>query len=207
MDKKEIKTFNLITLGDSGVGKTSIINRYVNKTFDDNISSTLGMNFSFKEINFNNKDKIILKLIDTAGQEKYRALTKSYFKNVDAVLFVFSLNDKDTFEIIKYWMELFKTNNNRNDEDVPKYLVGNKNDLEIKDVEQSLIDEFVRENKIPYISTSAKKNNNIDELFEEIGQKLYIDFLKKGNKGQNAINIKIIKNDTKKKCCFAKTDI
>ena len=205
MDKKQIKTFNVITLGDSGVGKTSIINSYVKNEFDNNISSTIGMNFSYKEIKFNNKDKIILKLVDTAGQEKYRALTKSYFKNVDAVLFVFSLDDKETLETIKYWMELFKTNSNKNDEDVPKYLVGNKNDLET-DVKQTLIDDFVRENKIPYLSTSAKIKNNIDELFGEIGTKLYIDFVKKGNKGQKAINIKIIKNVPKKKCCFGKAD-
>jgi small GTP-binding protein len=205
MEKKEVKTFNLITLGDSSVGKTSIINRYVKNQFNDNISSTLGMNFSYKEIKFNNRGKIILKLVDTAGQEKYRALTKSYFKNVDVVLFVFNLNAKETFDTIKDWMDLFKNNSNRKDEDVPKYLVGNKNDLKII-VDQNLIDKFARENGIPYISTSAKTKNNIDELFEEIGEKLYIDFLKKGNKGQNAINIKIIKKEHKNKCCFGKPD-
>jgi len=201
MDKKEVKIFNIITLGDSGVGKTSIINRYVKNKFDDNISSSLGMNFSLKELNFNNKEKIILKLVDTAGQEKYRALAKSYFRNAQEVLYVFSMNDKETFDTIKYWMELFKDNNNR--EDIPKYLVGTKNDLEIK-VEQSLIDEFVKENKIPFISTSSKENNNIDELFEEIGKKLYIDYLKKGDKGQNNFEIKVIKKKQKNNCCFAK---
>ena len=204
MDKKEVKIFNIITLGDSGVGKTSIINRYVKNKFDENISSSLGMNFSLKELNFNNKEKIILKLVDTAGQEKYRALAKSYFRNVQEVLYVFSMNDKETFDTIKYWMELFKDNNNR--EDIPKYLVGTKNDLEIK-VEQSLIDEFVKENKIPFMSTSSKKNNNIDELFEEIGKKLYIDYLKKGDKGQNNFEIKVIKKKQKNNCCLAKPEI
>ena len=162
------------------------------------------MNFAYKEILFNNNDKIILKLVDTAGQEKYRSLTRSYFKNVDAVLFVFSMDDKDTFDVINYWMDSFKDNNGR--EDVPKYLVGNKNDLE-KKVEQSLIDEFSKENKLPFISTSAKTNNNIDKLFEEIGIKLYIDYLKQGNKKQTNINIKIIKKVPKKNCCFFNPDI
>ena len=192
MDKKkeEVKTFNIITLGDSGVWKTSIINRYVNNKFDNNNSSTIGIKFSYKEIKLNNKDKIILKLklVDTAGQEKYRALTKSYFKNVDVVLFVFSMNDKETFDTIKDWMVLF--NNNNSKEDIPKYLVGNKSDLEIN-VGQSLIDEFAKENKLPYMSTSAKDNKNIDELFEEIGKKLYFDHLKKGDKGQTNLQIKI----------------
>jgi len=204
MEKKgNSKTFNIITLGDSGVGKTSIITRYVKNVFDNNISSTLGMNFDYKEIHFNNKDKIILKLVDTAGQEKYRSLAKNYFKNVDAVLFVFSLDDKDTFDVIKFWMDSFKDNNNR--EDVPKYLVGNKNDLNQK-VEQSLIDEFTLENKIPFMSTSAKTKNNIEELFEEIGIKLYNDYLKNGNKGQTNIKIKIIKKKPRK-CCLTSADI
>ena len=195
MNKKneEVKTFNIITLGDSGVGKTSIINRYIKNQFYENNVSTLGMNFAYKEIKFNNKGKIILKLMDTAGQEKYKALTKSYFKNVDVVLFVFSMDDKDTFDRIKDWMELFKSNNNKKDEDILKYLIGNKNDLEIN-VDQSLIDEFVQENKISFMSKSAKAKNNINELFEEIGKKLYTDYLNKGNKGNkehNVTNIKI----------------
>jgi len=202
MDKKkeEVKTFNIITLGDSGVGKTSIINRYAKNQFDDNISSTLGMNFAYKEIKFNNKDKILLKLVDTAGQEKYRALTKSYFKNVDTVLFVFSLDDKDTFDTIKDWMELFKSNNAKEGE-IPKYLVGNKNDLE-KKFEQSLIDEFAKENNIPYISTSAKDNNNIDELFKEIGKKLNFDYQQKGDIGQTNLEVKIIRKKKKNICCI-----
>ena len=95
------------------------LNRCVKKKFDNNNSSTLGINYSFKEIKFNNNDKIKLKLVDTAGQEKYKSLTKSYFKNVDVVLFVFNMNEKETFDNIKDWMELF--NNNNSKEDIPKY--------------------------------------------------------------------------------------
>ena len=203
MDKKEVKIFNIITLGDSGVGKTSIINRYVKNKFDENISSSLGMNFSLKELNFNNKEKIILKLVDTAGQEKYRALAKSYFRNVQEVLYVFSMNDKETFDTIKYWMELFKDNNNR--EDIPKYLVGTKNDLEIK-VEQSLIDEFVKEKDMQFISTSAKANTCIDKLFEDIGKKLFIDYISKGEKKQININISF-KAQKKSGCCLNRIDL
>ena len=203
MDKKEIKCFYIITLGNSGVGKTSIINRYIKNEFEENKEATLGIKYSYKEIKFNNKDKIILKLMDTAGQERFKALTKSYFKNVDAVLFVFSMDDKDSFETIKDWMELFKNNNSK--EDIPKYLVGNKSDLNMN-VEQYLIDEFIKENNIPYMSTSAKENKNIDELFEEIGNKLYIDFQKNGNKDQNRINIRIRKKK-KKGCCITKPEV
>jgi len=162
MDKKEVKTFSIITLGDSGVGKTSIINRYINNKFDENNSSTVGINYSNKEMEFNNKDKIILRLMDTAGQEKYRAITKSYYRNANAVLFVFSLNDKDSFDKINEWMAYFKNNNSKG-EHIPKYLVGTKNDLE-KCVEDNSINIFAKENNLSFMSTSAKNNNNIDEL-------------------------------------------
>ena len=204
MNKKEIKSFNIITLGDSGVGKTSIINRYIKNEFDENNEATLGIKYSYKEIKFNNKDKIILKLVDTAGQERFRSLAKSFFKNVDAVLFVFSMDDKDSFDTIKDWMELFKDNNSK--EDIPKYLVGNKNDIEIN-VEQNLIDEFVKENNIPYMSISAKTKNNIDELFEDIGKKLYFNYQKKGNNGDTSIAIKIIRKKKRNKCCTNSPDL
>ena len=122
MAKKEIKIFPIITLGESGVGKTSIINRFTKDYFDENNVSTIGVNFSKKELAINENEKIILKLIDTCGQEKYRSLTRSYFKNTDVVLFVFRLDDKDTFDTIKDWMELFKSNNNKEGE-ILKYLV------------------------------------------------------------------------------------
>ena len=200
MYKKDIKTFTIALLGDSGVGKDTIINIYNDKQFDDNIASTLGMRFSYKEMIVNKKDKIILKLVDTVGQEKYRSLAKSYFKNIDAVLFVFSMDDKDSFDTIKDWMELFKSNNAKEGE-IPKYLVGNKNDLE-KKFEQSLIDEFAKENNIPYISTSAKDNNNIDELFKEIGKKLNFDYQQKGDIGQTNLEVKIIRKKKKNNCCI-----
>ena len=82
-----------------------------------------------KKLYINQNQNIILKLIDTCGEEKYRSLSKSYFKNVDGVLFVFGLNDKDSFDNIKEWMKYF--NEECTIKDVPKVLVGNKYDLEM----------------------------------------------------------------------------
>ena len=78
MSKNEIM-FKVITLGDSGVGKISIIKRYANNIFYENVLSTVGVGFAFKEVELSNKKKIKLKLIDTAGQEKFKSLAKSYF--------------------------------------------------------------------------------------------------------------------------------
>ena len=203
MDKEEIKTFSIITLGECGVGKTAIIKRFVDDKFED-YESTTGVNYSYKEMLINKKDKIILRLVDTTGQEKFRALKKSYFKNADAVLFVFSLDNKDTFYTITDWMELFNNNNNR-EEFIPKFLVGTKNDLKIN-VEQNLIDKFVQKYNIPFKSTSSKENKCIDELFEEIGKKLYLDYLgnlKKGDRRQTHFHIQSKKKQISKtyRCC------
>ena len=114
MSKNELE-FRIITVGDSGVGKTSIIRRYVHSIYDDDSLSTIGVSFSYKEV-VRGKDKIKLKLVDTAGQEKFKSLTKSYFKNTDVVLFVFALDDKISFNNIKEWIELFIQNNSRDKE-------------------------------------------------------------------------------------------
>ncbi len=193
--KEEVKNFNIITLGDSGVGKTSIIKRFCENKFDDNNQSTIGINFSKKEMTANKNDKIILKLLDTCGQEKYRSLAKSYYKNAHAALFLFSMNDEESFDTINYWIESF--NNNNNEENIPKYLVGTKNDLKIN-IDKTLIDEFSKANNIPFISTSAKENKFINELFEKIGKELYLNFVKKGVGKQKRIKISYRK---KQRCC------
>ena len=91
---EELITFKIITLGESLVGKTSLLRRYLENKFDDNSLTTIGLSFSFKDIILKNGEKVQLKLLDTAGQEKYRALAKSYFKNADGVFFVYAINDE-----------------------------------------------------------------------------------------------------------------
>ena len=111
--KDKIETsFKVITIGNCGVGKTSIFQRFLYDTFDVDLLTTTGINFKCKDIILNNNKKIQLKLFDTAGQERYHSLTKSYFKNADAVLFVYAINDKKSFENIKDWVKIFMDNNN-----------------------------------------------------------------------------------------------
>ena len=166
---KDSLMFKIITLGDSGVGKTSIINRYTKDIFYDNNSSTLGINQIIKEI-YINEQKVQIKLIDTCGQEKYRSLAKAYLKNTDACFFIFALNDKDSFDNIKIWMNLFNENQNINE--IPHILLGNKSDLK-EQIEKSLIDEFANNNNIKYIKTSTKDKTNINEAVEDLCKLVY----------------------------------
>ena len=184
MDEESFKDnseeFNIITLGNPGVGKTSIIQRFVCDDFNPDQLSTLGISHSFRDLEIENKI-IKLKLIDTGGQEKYRSLSFNYFKNADVVLFVFDLNLAESFDSIQYWVDLFNENNSGNNLKL-KYLIGNKNDLEQK-VCQALIDELVNKNGLLYLSTSARTKSQIDEMFEYIAGELY-EFTKKQNKNK-----------------------
>ena len=208
MSKKQKKDFDdskkIITLGESGVGKTSIIRRYIHNIFDENNLSTIGLNFSFKEVKLKDGNTINLKLIDTAGQEKYRALAKSYFKNVDAVLFVFALNSQESFANIKNWIKLFDENHNIKT-GIPKYLIGNKSDQE-REVTDDLIEQLKNELKdYKYFETSAKSNDGIEKLFQEIGEDL--NKILSGKEGrrktsQVAIKISKYKKGKEKKNCL-----
>ena len=163
--------FKIITLGDSSVGKTSIINSFINDKFMEDFIPTFGIKFSFKILTVNKDKKMKLTVLDTGGQEKYRSLSISYFRHADVVLFVFSLNDVISFDNMQEWINTFNQNNSG--KNVKKmYLIGNKNDLD-QLVDQKLIDEFAKKNGILYISMCAKSKNKVDELFNLIAEELY----------------------------------
>ena len=199
--------YKIITLGDSSVGKTSIINRFINGEFRPDSKPTLGIKHSFKILelgHLNNKKKLKLSIIDTGGQEKYKALSISYFRYADVVLFIFNLNEPFSFENIQKWIDNFNENNNKSKKVIKKYLIGNKSDLEQK-VEQNLIDEFAKKNIMPYKATSAKTNSQINELFQMIGEELYEEIDKKSIVSVKSKSVSRILTKTQikhnKNCC------
>ena len=210
-DQEDLIIFNIITLGESGVGKTSIIKRFVYNKYNDDILSTIGISFAFKEITLKNNKKIKLKLVDTAGQERYRSLAKAYFKNAEAVLYIFSLDKKDSLEKIKEWKNLFKLYNGQ--EGIPSYLIRAKCDLEEEEDSQEKINELMKQyNFLDYKTTSAKDNTNIDELFQEIGEKCYQNINGKERKQMSHVLIsdkdrKAKEEKNQRKCELCKTDV
>ena len=203
-ENKDKYEFKIITLGDPGVGKTSIFRRFVEDNFDPNQLSTLGINLSTKILKIKNKE-LVLKLIDTGGQEKYRAIAASYFRRADVILFVFDLNNSGSFESIQYWLDFFEENNTGTNIK-NKFLIGNKNDLEQK-VDQDLIDKLTEKNNILYMSTSAKTKHQIEQLFEYIGGELckLLENNTKNNNGKKKSTGKVLSKTNmkkdKKKCC------
>ena len=154
--------FKILLLGDSGVGKSCIILRYIEDTFSVNLMNSIGVDFKLKNIEIDNK-KIKLQIWDTAGQERFRTITTSYYKGAHAIVIVFDITDKDSFEHVNVWMQ-----------DIDKFakaggmriLVGNKCDLEHqRAVTKDQGNEMALKYGIKYIETSAKDTINIEELF------------------------------------------
>ena len=172
MSKAEDIIFKVITIGDSGVGKTSILKRYVYNSYNINSLATVGVNFSFKDVVLKDGTKVQLKLIDTAGQEKYKSLAKTYYKNTEGVLFVFSFDDKKSFDNLTNWIDEFKENNGN--ENIPTLLIGNKSDVPKKEVDQESINKLLSQHKMKYIESSALNNENIDQIFDDLSERMYI---------------------------------
>jgi len=198
-DEKPV--LKIITLGDSGVGKTSIFKRYVHNNFDEDNLSTVGIGYYFKDFNLGPKIGYNLKLIDTAGQEKYMSVCKGYFRDVDGVLLIFSLDDKETFDNLNNWLDVFNETVGTND--IPKYLIGNKCDIN-NEFDTNLIEDFMKKNNIiGYKFTSSKDNHFINEIFEEIVKAINEKSNnKKPKKKKSKIKLENNNNTNKKKKKF-----
>ena len=158
----------VIMVGDSGVGKTSIIGRYLNK-FNEKEKSTIGASFSNK-ISIIDKYKISFDIWDTAGQERYRSVSSIFYKEAYLCIFVYDITEPNSFENIKnYWYKTVMENAS------PKIILGiagNKNDLYEKEkVKEKEVQKFCKEIDALYFSTSALLNSSIDDMFTKLGKK------------------------------------
>ena len=178
-------SFKIITLGNSGVGKTSIIKKFIS---DKNVMksiSTIGFGSFNKEIELKDGTKVRLNLIDTAGQENYKSISTSYIKNADGVLFIFANDDRKSFEDIIGWIQNYKDvcYNLDFSKQLPAYLIKNKIDLEDNLIDKEEIEKIKNEYNIyGYAEVSAKDGQNINEIFQNMGEMLIQIYGKKKNK-------------------------
>ena len=194
-DNDNEESIKVVLIGESGVGKTSIIAQFTKGIFNQDVMSTNGATFSTKIKDFKDEKKTLsFEIWDTAGQEKYRSLAKMFFKDAAVALLVYDITTKKSFDEIKsYWMNLVKENGPKK---VIMYIVGNKNDLiEQQQVKEEEVREYAENEKVSIWFTSAKTSNGIDELFEEIGKKyLSPDF----TNNEEIVQRKIRKNEVTK---------
>ena len=196
MDENEIdnaKDVKIILLGENGVGKTSIINRYITNQFNPDVQNvTLGSNYFTKEIK-NNSVNYRLKIWDTNGQEKFHSVTSLYIQGSNIILLVYSLDSKESFENLDFWYNTIKSSL-----DGKNYIfaiIANKSDLKdnvaVSDEEGK---KYAKEKKAIFRKISAKEDGNvIDKLFDDL-----IDELRKTNFEVNS-SIVLTKTHFKKK--------
>ena len=206
-EKKYDYIFKLILIGNSCVGKSSIIQRYIQKTFNDEYTCTIGVDFFMKTLDIND-NLIKLQLWDTAGTEKFKSITTGYYRGANAAFVVFDLTSRISFDSVSEWIQNYYNYSNPNSEK-NVVLIGNKSDLkENREISDEEINKFAINNNIKYFETSAKNGNNIEECFYYIAEKLMKDMKEKGedNNDNNIIKNDNLKNKKdiigEKKCCF-----
>ena len=168
-----VEQVKVVLFGESGVGKTSIIAQFTSGKFDPDCVTSLSAQFISKTIEFENLQKAIkFDIWDTAGQEKYRALAKIFYKDAKVIILVYDITDQRSFDEVKsYWYEMVKSNG---DQDAMIAIVANKNDLyDTAQVSEQDAKEFARSIGAIFQSTSAKSDSGITTLFDNIGQKYF----------------------------------
>jgi len=159
----------LLTIGDSGVGKTCLLLRYTNATFSDTFITTIGIDFRVKNIILDGK-RIKLQVWDTAGQERFRTITVSYFRGGQGILLVYDVTDRNSFNSIRNWINQIQEHAS---EDVSTILIGNKCDKEderVVSTEEGL--KLADEYGVQFIETSARNDLNVEKCFVSIAREV-----------------------------------
>jgi len=188
--------FKLLIIGDSGVGKSSLLLRFADNTFSGSYITTIGVDFKIRTVEIGG-EKVKLQIWDTAGQERFRTITSTYYRGTHGVIVVYDVQSAESFVNVKRWLHEIE----QNCDSVNRILVGNKDDSpDKKVVETTDAQKFANQINVSLFETSAKDNKNVEEMFTEITRQV----LQTKKNSQNAANspsdtVKITKNRKAKK--------
>ena len=197
--EKEFYKLKLIVLGDTGVGKTNIIKRYITDSFDTDSKSTVGVEFFTKTFKVND-DIVKLEIWDTAGQERYKSITSAYYKGSRGAFLVYDITRSPSFDDIEKWIIEIKEKVRGS---LKMMIIGNKLDLtNQRQVEINAALEKAQKLNVPLMETSALDSTNIQKAFELLLKEMYKEFKKEKEiekKEQNRIEGVKLETDTKQK--------
>lgn len=203
MSKTKPKMFeaHIVTLGDTKVGKTSLILRYIDNFFNLNYLSTMGIDSKIKKIKLSNNEEIKVKISDTAGQERFKSIASNYMKKANGIILVYDITDRMTFKNIDRWAEEI---NKDSQNSKPIILIGNKSDkIEerciTKEEGEQLADKCC--GGIKFYETSCKTGDNIEKAINDLAEQIYNKFCGNINENNNIVINKNRKEKEKGKCC------
>ena len=209
MSSNENNEINLkiLILGDSSVGKTSLLLKYADGYFPTIYVATIGVEYKIKQINLKGVN-INLQIWDTAGQERFRGITKNFMKGADGIMYVYDITQKQTFDNLKSWIRQSEDST----EGFKKIIIGNKSDLETdRQVSKDSLKKFCDDKGFTGVEVSAKLGTKVNEAFEYlanmiVGKKTKEELIKTYTESgrERGLSIKNDKKDDKnkkKKCC------
>ena len=188
----------LLIIGNSIVGKTSILTKYTSKSYTESYVATVGLDFFTKDETIDNKI-IRIKIWDTAGQERYKAITKCFFQRAQGIIIVFDVTNKRSFDDLKMWIDSINSQSKLTEdlENMPIIIIGNKIDLPKRVIDKETALNFAKEQNLDYYETSAKTGEGIDNAIKELVKKVMVYISKKNGTD----NLKLTENSSKRKCC------
>jgi small GTP-binding protein len=183
-----IYQLKIILVGDSGVGKTSLVNRYMGYDFQQNLKSTVNVDFKIKSISVSTEVGAELTIWDTCGQERFRSMTRNYFADAQGIVLVYDVGEMNSFDNLDVWLEAIKDNSKK---DPAIILVANKIDLEERKVTKEKGTKFAEKHGIMYAETSSKEGINIDSPFEKLTNTLINKIKENPNDNINTVDTKL----------------
>jgi Ras-related protein Rab-18 len=207
--------FKILLIGEAGVGKSSVLLQFTDEYFNENLQTTIGVDFKVKVMDSDAPDgrmkKVKVTIWDTAGQERFRTLTSSYYRGAQGIILVYDVSTRETFNCLETWMQEVEQFTAGGGKDVVKLLVGNKIDKERVVAREEGV-AWAKARGMLFMETSAKTSEGINQVFHEIVQKiLETPVLLTNTRPAKAVSKKVALNQagnnrtssssSKSKCC------
>ena len=195
----DVVVYKVLLLGDKTVGKTCFLIQYTDKVFIENHITTIGLDYRLKTMTLKDEKNIKLQIWDTAGQDRFRAITRNYYKSAHGVILLYDVTNKETFLNVKKWIDSIKDEAQKN---IVIYIVGNKIDMsEKRQVTTQEGKELAEKYGLPFCESSARTGENVNEIFNDIAEKVDQTFYTIETEAKIMKKTKPNVKNTKKPCC------